>query len=536
MWCQCCLWWLDHLSVRRCITPLFVLNEIKTAYFFLGKKCERPRLSPSICSHVHTHGVASSPLLVSCTFEGCVMVYILAHDVVLCLLLDRHGDPTAVQSFVQNKWDSLRETQLPSTMSLVCWLWHSLKAKRGQQSGEIDEDEVGDGIRVATVPGGNSPIETPYRARNAVEPSHAEFVESPTLATSTSDCYPESTPLTSRVAKITVKQVLQWVKKARPTSDGHEFHFAGEADEPSNHTSRERNVTTRCRTAEDLWVLTRLVALVRHAVATLMRQLLPLSCQTNGQRCDQAEEEEIEEDDHSRFTDFPHECVVLVPLHVCRSIRGLSLRQVIAICTQKQTVLSEWSKSRRSVSFIINPALPPTNNPHRAEKNKRLDRIQQAVFAQYYESMAHSSNRRANGAFNPVIPLHQDEAQGLQNRKQEESFSSFLRGASIGFDMQLMALSGGAVGYYLGYVRGRPANDCIVYATVGLVLMLLVDALLLILMLRRQDESLRRERQNRWKWLQPIGRDEKKSQRGEDYHAEGRGSVVAAALNAKKNA
>lgn len=73
---------------------------------------------------------------------------------------------------------------------------------------------------------------------------------------------------------------------------------------------------------------------------------------------------------------------------------------------------------------------------------------------------------------------------------EKESYSSFMKDLTIGIDMRLMSLAGGVVGYYLCYSRGQPVDMCLVGAAVGAVAMLLMDAVLLLIRLSKEDGQL----------------------------------------------
>lgn len=178
------------------------------------------------------------------------------------------------------------------------------------------------------------------------------------------------------------------------------------------------------------------------------------------------------------------------------------------------------------LSLIINPAVTNlSDNPSRIGKNKRLDAIEEAASKYYYTLLAtHRSGnstaaveRGRSGAIVPVGATDFDvldatklqppswsssgastctsaSTSSLASAVKEESFSSFLREASIGLDIQIMAFTGAAVGYYLGYLRGLSAELCTMYAIIGLVAMMIVDAVLLLLRVNKQDEMTLKRR------------------------------------------
>nr|CCC90822.1 conserved hypothetical protein [Trypanosoma congolense IL3000] len=449
------------------------------------------------------------------------MVHILARDVFLCLILDVYGDHDVVQSFVHTSWGSLKLAQLPSTLRMILWLWRLLRAQHEEYAKAADQTQSG-AVASGTV----------WRSSNDGETS---AVVGAGVDTDTTCCL-SSTPVTDVVASLSVQEVLNHIKSAPPLRSMKELKTI---EKVCNEGSAEGvddvveavDLNVQCRSAEELWALTRLTALVRHAVALLTQQLLPLLGPAKDQTHNLAGEGKVNEPNHKLFAEFPHECVVLVPLDVCRTVRGFSLRQIVNMCSRRGRGLSTNGGHSCSISIIINPALPSSDNPHRSEKNRRLDKIQQARLAQHYESMV--STCKSQGGDPSFTGL--SRCQQTQQQQKKESFSSFIRDASIGFDVQLMALCGGGVGYYLAYVRGCSANDCIVYAIVGLITMLFVDAILLILMLRRQDEKLHKERRRRSRWFRSESRQEKQRQR-EECLAGGYGDFSPEMLQSKKNA
>lgn len=77
------------------------------------------------------------------------------------------------------------------------------------------------------------------------------------------------------------------------------------------------------------------------------------------------------------------------------------------------------------------------------------------------------------------------------NGASSESYSSFMKDLTIGIDMRLMSLAGGVVGYYVCYSRGQSVDMCLAGAAVGAVAMLLVDAVLLLIRLSKEDGHLK---------------------------------------------
>ncbi|KAK7202256.1 hypothetical protein NESM_000296600 [Novymonas esmeraldas] len=177
-------------------------------------------------------------------------------------------------------------------------------------------------------------------------------------------------------------------------------------------------------------------------------------------------------------------------------------------------------------ALVINPAVTEMdNNPDRLRKNARVDAIEDAASKYYYtllstcgpghgaSAAAHQDALRSSlstaevseyGVLDPSrmrAPLALGGAAaatagaaGTAAGTAATSYSLFLRDASIGVDMQVMAVTGAGVGYYLGYLRGLPAEWCALYAVVGLVSMMLVDAALLMIRVGRQDEAVLKAR------------------------------------------
>lgn len=196
--------------------------------------------------------------------------------------------------------------------------------------------------------------------------------------------------------------------------------------------------------------------------------------------------------------------------------------------------------SSPSVSLILNPAVSSsTPNPHRTMKNKRIDIIDEAAMRYHYQRL---TQRRGGGeaalggrgeggdirtslqaqlsrtgatVIDPAqwerhhivhgeaaaagssprwLPAHRQTKSLERVASERASFARFLSDSFIGLDIQVMALSGAVVGYYAGLLRGAPKETCLTYAMVGLVVMMLVDAVLLLIRLGREDEATRKER------------------------------------------
>ncbi|TPP44251.1 putative integral membrane protein [Leishmania donovani] len=157
-------------------------------------------------------------------------------------------------------------------------------------------------------------------------------------------------------------------------------------------------------------------------------------------------------------------------------------------------------------ALILNPAVTPMDdNPDRLRKNARIDAIDKAASKYYYallSARAHGQTSEhirgaPSGASSASAAVHQEALRSSLTTVdigEYGSYALFLRDASIGFDIQVMALTGAGVGYYLGYLRGLSSEWCTLYAVVGLVTMMLVDAGLLIIRIGRQDEAVLKAR------------------------------------------
>ncbi|KAG5483593.1 hypothetical protein CUR178_08260 [Leishmania enriettii] len=198
-------------------------------------------------------------------------------------------------------------------------------------------------------------------------------------------------------------------------------------------------------------------------------------------------------------------------------------------------------------TLILNPAVTAMDdNPDRLRKNARIDAIDKASSKYYYALLATRAHGQASGysrsapsgASAASAAAHQEAlrsslsavdigeygvldpsrmrvppslpgaaeslfrgvggglsaAVSASPETVAKSYALFLRDASIGFDIQVMALTGAGVGYYLGYLRGLSSEWCTLYAVIGLVTMMLVDTVLLMIRVGRQDEAVLRAR------------------------------------------
>lgn len=111
-----------------------------------------------------------------------------------------------------------------------------------------------------------------------------------------------------------------------------------------------------------------------------------------------------------------------------------------------------------------------------------------------------SINSRMNSAVggiadaDGIVPSHRRLKSLRQLATEKASLAQFISESFIGLDIQLMALSGAAIGYYMGMLRGASKETCWTYAAAGLVVMMLVDAGLLIIRMGREDGITRKEK------------------------------------------
>ncbi|CAJ1018792.1 hypothetical protein, conserved [Leishmania lindenbergi] len=213
--------------------------------------------------------------------------------------------------------------------------------------------------------------------------------------------------------------------------------------------------------------------------------------------------------------------------------------------------------------LILNPAVTAMDdNPDRLSKNARIDAIDKAASTYYYallsarahgqtsghhcgarsgasiaSAAAHQEALRSSlaavdigdyGVLDPSrmrVPPYVAGTDGLLSdgvgrgssravsaslETTAKSYALFLRDVSIGFDIQVMTLTGAGVGYYLGYLRGLSSEWCTLYAVVGLVTMMLVDAVLLIIRVGRQDEAVLKARQRIRRQREKLEKDSEK--------------------------
>ncbi|KAG5509831.1 hypothetical protein JKF63_07476 [Porcisia hertigi] len=253
-----------------------------------------------------------------------------------------------------------------------------------------------------------------------------------------------------------------------------------------------------------------------------------------------------------------HDYDLLVPWDLVQRVlspSAVSMKHVAARCRAIETragtlplTSSGSSDTPSDFALILNPAVTALgDNPDRLRKNARIDAIEKAASQYHYallSSRAHGQTSGDNrslsaGASAASAAAHQEALRGsltavdigeygvldpsrlrgpssladvdgppsggvgrgpLANLEANaKSYALFLRDASIGFDIQVMALTGAGVGYYLAYLRGLSPEWCTLYAVVGLVAMMLVDAVLLMIRVGRQDEAMRKARRRiRW--------------------------------------
>ncbi|KPA75798.1 hypothetical protein ABB37_08322 [Leptomonas pyrrhocoris] len=245
-------------------------------------------------------------------------------------------------------------------------------------------------------------------------------------------------------------------------------------------------------------------------------------------------------------------CTPLTMAAVAARCRALADRHAApqSTCSEADEAGPQQSGPPPPISLVINPAVTVVgDNPTRLRKNARIDAIEAAANRYYYSLLATSAHGQEGrpspsstaststasaaahhealrsslasvdlgdyGVLDPsrmhaCVPLRAtttgfsaasssaisagSSGGDLKTERAAKSYALFLRDASIGFDIQIMAVTGAGVGYYLGYLRGLNAESCTLYAVVGLVAMMLVDAVLIMIRIGRQDEAARRSR------------------------------------------
>ncbi|KEG08959.1 hypothetical protein DQ04_06101020 [Trypanosoma grayi] len=409
------------------------------------------------------------------------MVCLLAKDAALCLLLDKCGDAAAVRDFVSASWQRLQETQQPSHLQHALWLQRQLAEEARHATTNSSSSSSSSNVRQA-----QEELEAVEKSGKAISDGSIGDVSEMAAVLRA------GTRLSDAVMELTVRDVVRRLR-----------------DAPSPQQQRPLSCLSDGSTAVELWVVKRLVVLVRRAMAMRMRQVLPPASTSLcvDQKQQQQQQQRGDDDDSESGGDetFRHECAVLVPLSLCRCIRGMTLRDVVVLCSSRRDNHSSGSSEGgngsgpRSLALVINPAVAPDNNPHRKEKNQRIDGIQHAVLSHYYDAMARPGTGSSSSSTGALLG---PSAQQQGKHAEAESFANFLRDASIGFDMQIMALSGGVVGYYIAHMRGASTNTCIVCGAVGLVLMLLVDAFLFMLRMGKVDAQTLKKKRRRWWWKQ----------------------------------
>uniref|UniRef100_A0A7S1MA02 Uncharacterized protein n=1 Tax=Neobodo designis TaxID=312471 RepID=A0A7S1MA02_NEODS len=169
-------------------------------------------------------------------------------------------------------------------------------------------------------------------------------------------------------------------------------------------------------------------------------------------------------------------------------------------------------------SFVLVPQEKPPN-PKRRQLRARINRINAAVETAMYNEMLTRNDTGApvplggkagamgsmtidatgvGGKERLVLGGNMRDAQrGAAERAQPETLRVVMKDVGLGLDMRLMSLAGGIVGYYLCYSRALPREHCFIGAAVGVVAMLLVDALLLMIRMSREDGQTRARGQPR---------------------------------------
>lgn len=155
-------------------------------------------------------------------------------------------------------------------------------------------------------------------------------------------------------------------------------------------------------------------------------------------------------------------------------------------------------------------------------KNVRVAAIEDAAIKFFYDQLAfvasdnkstsifasRSSNKMDNSRtmrlkeisvidptqYSTQVTFHHNDQ---YKRQQYESFGTFMSNACIGFDIYIMSLSAAGAGFYLAYMLNKSIEVCLVCATVALVIMLFVDALLLLTRIGKEDMETNKSKRQR---------------------------------------
>ena len=198
---------------------------------------------------------------------------------------------------------------------------------------------------------------------------------------------------------------------------------------------------------------------------------------------------------------FVHDDEVLISLKALRQL----LRDCDPHVSLRQVLTGQWARSQSDCTarcgvseatqvtrLLVCPVVSPPN-PDRLAKNQRLDRIDVMVEQEVYNKMAPIPSRIAasvagNGR-GGSLALGGRRSGNDVNPPQDETLAVFMRDTAVALDMRLMSLAGGVVGYYVCYTRGMSTREAIAGAAIGAVAMIFVDAILLILRIRREDQQ-----------------------------------------------
>ena len=189
------------------------------------------------------------------------------------------------------------------------------------------------------------------------------------------------------------------------------------------------------------------------------------------------------------------DCVPLSVLRALAATRGQSLRSLLqeiaagsftaSSSAQAGSAASSSSPRSGALRLAVAPTILPPN-PDRIAMRARIKKIEKAVANEEYNKRVPAQSRVAVEA--------KLGGRGSGRHRQlsasptgPENMSSFARDISIGLDMRLMSAAGCVVGYYVCWARGCSREVCLVGAAAGAVLMLLMDAVLLIVRLAKDD-------------------------------------------------
>lgn len=210
---------------------------------------------------------------------------------------------------------------------------------------------------------------------------------------------------------------------------------------------------------------------------------------------------------------------------------------VTPIIRDEPSQVSPHAKSGEQGSMSVQEKmkkLHPTLRERRL-KNERVELIQQASTAYFYDHVVRSSSssphrqsspQRPQGSIRPLyeemfdmetFERYVEEGVGVpsgvnlsEHHRQQQSSSSIrsmLGDVSVGIDMLVMLFSGAITGYFLGALRGASEKVKLLYMIVGMSIMLFVDGFLLMARMHHDDAKKTRDKRRRqkfWSKKQPL--------------------------------